>query len=392
MEHHQKIHTWYEYEKKRYKTAQRPALPNDPSPTIMSQTITVPIIGVAMRSSGKYARMLSTELPDVQPPKNGLKLAEVFCGCGGIGLGFQSAGFELVFANDYYPEAAQTYEFNLDHSPMVSDIRKVTKKNVLEHASSVDVLTGGFPCVTFSMAGRRAGVNDDIAGKLYLEMCRLISEVRPKYFVAENVVGILSANNGIAIKLILAEFFRMGYRVQYKLIRMAEYGIPQIRERVVFVGVRLDQWRGSFTYPLKTHRFANDATAHKWLPLAVGTAEAIGDLPPPSKDNGAAMEPNEREASPTYKASRRFAYWDKPAPTVVAQADNLVPFIRANSAVRRMSGRESARIQSFPDWYEFAGNRSAVYKQVGNAVPPLYVKLLAQALVAYDKREILELK
>ena len=159
----------------------------------------------------------------------------------------------------------------------------------MPRASEVDVLTGGFPCVTFSMAGRRMGVEDTVHGKLYLELCRVISEVRPRYFVAENVQGILSANGGAAVKLVLAAFLRLGYRTSYELVNMAEHGVPQTRMRVIFVGVRLDQWRGSFLFPKKTHRLRDDRKAPKHLRPAVTLREAIGDLPEPGESVVAVM-------------------------------------------------------------------------------------------------------
>src|ERR1019366_8823974 len=120
-------------------------------------------------------------------------------------------------------------------------------------------------------------------GKLYLELCRVIGAIRPRYFVAENVRGILSANGGAAVKLVQAAFLRLGYRASYELVNMAEHGVPQTRERVIFVGVRLDQWRGSFVFPKKTHRLRDDKHADKWLPLARSLRDAIGDLFPPSE-------------------------------------------------------------------------------------------------------------
>ena len=417
-----------------------------------------------------------------------------------------------MFANDISAKACATYKANLGSAPVCRDIRKVGKDDYPEVL--VDVLTGGFPCVTFSMAGQRKGVTDDVNGKLYLELCRVISEIRPRYFVAENVEGILSANGGAAVKLVLASFLRLGYRTAYQLVNMAEHGVPQTRKRVVFVGVRLDQWRGAFRFPARTRRLHDDKGADKWLPLARTLREAIGDLGPPGeKLNGVmhgdaaakvgkvnmgafhnskprkASKPshsqttdanvlivdqdigvsdhaaNDEPVSVVYAMSKRIAKRGRRAPTLVSESANVQPFIVPNhepngtkayafhqalrpasrgrraptattpkqnqpfitdgrddvaarnpdffnplrpagapsptmtsggqaevaersGGMRRMTVRECARVQSFPDWFEFGGSQADGYMLVGNAVPPLYAKRLAEAVLEYDRREV----
>lgn len=464
------------------------ARPAQPARTITTEAVNAEFVG-RIEGSRSYAERLKRELPSVAPEQCGMKVASLFCGCGGIDLGFRSAGFDLAFATDYWEPAADTFEANLGHRPVVADVRNVTAEQI----GNVDVLTGGFPCVTFSTAGRRAGVTDDIAGKLYLEMCRLIRDVRPRYFVAENVRGLLSANCGDAVKLILAAFLRLGYRTQWQLVNMAEHGVPQTRERVIFVGVRIDQWRGSFVFPKQTHRIAHKrGKAALWLPRAVSLRDAIGDLPEPgeeiigcehgdaaAKRSGPGVSgfhssqpraaaaaahsqttqpnvlvvrrieaarnndffnpdrdagepspaivaseppellaswgrrPTEEPASPdrpspgltttprdlitghspnsvavsrAHAMSMRVAPSPSPSPTIVSEAPNVQPWIDGR---RRMTVRECARVQSFPDWYEFSGTQAAGYRQVGNAVPPLYAKRLALAIIEYDSRPII---
>jgi DNA (cytosine-5)-methyltransferase 1 len=475
--------------------------------------------------------MLMRELPKEAPRSKGWRLASFFCCAGGIDLGFRSAGVESAFANDIDQDAVAAFAKNIGHAPLHRDIRGVGP----EDWGSVpfDVVTGGFPCVTFSMAGKRMGVTDDLHGKLYLELCRVIGTIRPRYFVAENVRGILSANGGAAVKLVQAAFLRLGYRTSYELVNMAEHGVPQTRERVIFVGVRLDQWRGSFIFPKKTRRLHDDKTAPKWLSLARSLREAIGDLPSPgermkmqthqggatyaalgkpptvgygysrprdpsepshsqttspnvqhvgadhernkydesrsgamsnrvahggrraptvlsggfvpgnnspfivsseapelhlravnhesndapvvptyavsqrvahrgrpaptmvsgSKDGNAhplilddSHAPNDKPVSDTYAMSKRVAHGRRPSPTVVSENNgNAHPLI---DGMRRMTVRECARVQSFPDWFEYPGSQSVGYKLVGNAVPPLYAKRLAEALLEYDERPI----
>jgi site-specific DNA-cytosine methylase len=470
-----------------------------PSPTavVSGAATSAPLIGKRpMGAPGDYAARIARELPREAPPRCGLRLAEFFCCGGGIGLGFRSAGFELAFANDINAKAAATYERNLGHAPVVRDIRAVGPADYPEGA--VDVVTGGFPCVTFSMAGRRKGVVDDVNGKLYLELCRVIAELRPRYFVAENVEGILTANNGAAVKLVLAAFLRLGYRAAHELVNMAEHGVPQTRKRVIFVGVRLDEWRGSFAFPARTHRLHGDARATKWLPLARTLRAAIGDLPPPgerlvvgtyadaytkkggewvpTKSNYQHPAPkganrpavtqvatgggllvveqaavsshaaNDAPVSAPHAMSKRVARGGRRAPTVVSEAANVQPFVAqhevnpappydfsqtrvavghaspaptmstppvnplrppasapgvtmtaggaaevalSNGGMRRMTVRECARVQSFPDWCDFGESQHDGYYQVGNAVPPLYAKRLALAILEYDARKVI---
>lgn len=330
------------------------------------------------------------------------------------------------------------------------------------------------------MAGRRLGVEDTLNGKLYLELCRLIGEVRPSYFVAENVRGILSANGGAAVKLVLAAFLRLGYRTEYRLVNMAEHGVPQTRERVIFVGVRLDKWRGSFRFPEKTHRLRGDKRADGRLLPAVSLRRAISDLGDPREKVGAvshgdaaekrangpgvsgyhssqprlaidpshsqvtspnvlhvrtlgavnaydesakrgrrplqdgggpaptvlsnaspmpspvivASEPrevrsrsnheaNDARVSAPHAMSKRVAHRGRSSEPTISTPPQNAPFI---DGMRRMTVRECARVQTFPDWFEFAGSQADGYRQVGNAVPPLYARLLAEAILEYDRR------
>ena len=178
-----------------------------------------------------------------------LKVASLFCGCGGtdVGLlgGFEFLGkkyaennTEIVYANDIDPNACAIFEKNFGIKPDNRDVREVKS----EELPAFDILTGGFPCQSFSIVAqnpKRLGVKDD-RGKLFFEMCRFLREKQPKCFIAENVKGILSANDKGAFPLIIQEFEESGYNVSYKLLNAVDFGVPQKRERVFIVGIRKD--------------------------------------------------------------------------------------------------------------------------------------------------------
>lgn len=183
-------------------------------------------------------------------------------------LGFIQAGFEIIWANDFFKEATDTYKKNIGNHIIHGDITKIESSEIPDGA---DVIIGGFPCQGFSVANNKRSMEDK-RNFLYKEMLRIIKDKKPKYFVAENVKGILSMENGKVIKMILNDFKELGYRVDYKLLNAAEYGIPQLRERVIIIGNRLNK---ANTYPNKTHYI--DKTVENLLP-AVTAEKTIGFL------------------------------------------------------------------------------------------------------------------
>lgn len=178
-----------------------------------------------------------------------LRVASLFCGCGGTDVGllgdfdflgkhYNSNGMQIVYANDIDDNACNIFKKNFGIIPDNRDIREVKSDDIPEF----DILTGGFPCQSFSIVAqnpKRLGVKDE-RGKLFFEMCRILKEKQPKCFIAENVKGILTANKKSAFPLILKEFEDSGYDVQYRILNSANYGVPQKRERVIIVGFRSD--------------------------------------------------------------------------------------------------------------------------------------------------------
>ena len=257
-----------------------------------------------------------------------MRLASFFCCAGGIDLGFRSAGFQLAFANDISVKACDTYRANLGHAPVHRDIREIGPSDY--PGGKIDVVTGGFPCVTFSMAGRRMGVTDDLNGKLYPNSQGHLRDQAAVLRRRERG-GILSANEGAAVKLVTAAFLRLGYRTAYEVSEYAEHvGRRRRGSESSSSGVRLDQWRGAFRVPAKTRRLYEDKRAPRWLPLARTLAEAIGDLGPPRErlrgvmhgDAAAKRASGKGVASGFHNSPPRAA--DRPSHSQVTSANVLI--------------------------------------------------------------------
>ena len=309
-----------------------------------------------------------------------MKVVSLFSGAGGLDLGFKMAGHDIIWANDLYADAVETYRANLGKHIVCEDIFSVKAADVPD----CDIVIGGFPCQGFSVANTKRNVKDE-RNQLYKQLMRIIADKKPKFFLAENVKGIMSLGNGEVIKMILTDFTDLGYKVQAKLLNSADFGVPQMRQRVFIVGIRNDV-DFSFDYPSPTHNSDGTAGLSKWI----GVGEALADIPNPD-------EPNALPNHDYSKYKLRFNGYighrtidsDKPAPTVTARGDDRggVVVLHHPSNQRRMSCRELATVQSFPLDYVFSGNRSSVYRQIGNAVPPLLAYAVAKQFNQYREGE-----
>jgi len=189
----------------------------------------------------------------------------LFSGCGGLDLGFKQSGFELVWANDFLPSAVETYKKNIGDHIVLGDITKIPSSDI---PNDFDILLGGFPCQGFSISNIKRSMDDE-RNFLYKEMLRIIKDKQPKYFLAENVKGLLSMQKGKVIKMIVEDFRSIGYEVDYKLLKASDYGVPQHRERVIIIGNRLGLKN---PFPKKTHG------EDKGLLPFVTTEESVGFL------------------------------------------------------------------------------------------------------------------
>ena len=345
------------------------------------------------------------------------RIIDLFCGCGGLSLGFEKAGFEIEFAIDMWKDAVNTYNYNHKNSVAVcKDIQELDNeflKEVSEKKNIVGVI-GGPPCQGYSTVGTRN--IDDPRNHLYLEYCRVVEAVNPQFFVIENVRGLLTLNNGMFKEDIINRFEKLGYIVSHKVINASDYGVPQNRQRVFFVGIKnaefkfpkekeykvsaydalsdlplldnLEEHKEIYDYVIKplneyqklirgdsstilNHNLTVHTEQTKNIIGMVMDGGKISDLPEEywgvRKYNKAFQRMNSKLPSNTIDTGHRNYFHYK---------ENRVPSVR-----------ESARIQSFPDKFIFIGSKTSQYKQVGNAVPPLLAEEIAKQIKKYIGNE-----
>lgn len=305
-----------------------------------------------------------------------MKVVSLFSGAGGLDLGFKMAGHEIVWANDNFPEAVETYKKNLGNHIVCEDIYKIDVAKIPD----CDIVIGGFPCQGFSIANMKRHA-DDSRNELYKMLIKVIAIKKPKFFVAENVKGILSLEHGEVIKMIMSDFNSIGYNAVYKVLNAADYGVPQLRKRVIIIGVR-DDVNFKYEYPFPTHNKSGDNGLKKW----VSVGEAIKNIPDPDQPNSVLNHIYSKfKLKFNGYLGNRAIDPNKPAPTVTARGDDKggVVVLHHTNNQRRMTCRELATVQSFPLDFEFVGNRSSVYRQIGNAVPPLLGKAIAEQFNLY---------
>ena len=396
-----------------------------------------------------------------------MKVVSLFSGCGGLDLGFIQAGYEVIWANDFFKEAVETYKQNIGDHIVYGDITKIPSSEI---PNDFDILLGGFPCQGFSIANIKRSMEDE-RNFLYKELLRLIKDKKPKYFVGENVKGLISMQQGKVLEMIISDFRKLGYKVDFRVLKASDYGVPQNRERVVIIGNRLGLEN---PFPKKTHGIENELFDRKNSPY-VTVKEVVGHLANERtrdkpfklkgklihnhvartnvhdefwgrkhkvnqheicdylkiwrgkagistkkideifgyahtaghwfrKDNNSGSIPNpkdwwelkkilgfdnkydkavtELELKPiSFEQSLRINNWDKPSDTITATGPEIHP-----NKERRMSVRECAIIQTFPDDFIFCGSLGNMYKQIGNAVPVLLGKKIAEVI----KKELLQ--
>lgn len=311
-------------------------------------------------SSGKYLDAVNS----LRPIGGGPLALDLFAGCGGLSLGFEAAGFETL-GYEMVDAYSATYNKNLRGRCYAEKLTANTR------FPETDVVIGGPPCQPFSVGGHQQGLDDSRNG--FPAFIAAIEQVRPAVFLFENVRGLMYRNRWY-LDDIASQFREMGYAVDWHLLNAVNYGVPQNRERIIFVG-----HKKPFTWPAKSR---GTRTA----------AEAIGEtantVPAGARFLTASMD---RYVANYERASKcinpRDLHLDKPARTltcrnIAAPTGDMHRVKLADGRRRRLVVREAARLQSFPDWFEFCGSETEQFYQIGNAVPPLFAFQLAQSVRA----------
>lgn len=305
-----------------------------------------------------------------------MNIISLFSGAGGLDLGLIHTGHHIVWANDIDVNAVATYRTNVDPNIIQADIREIK----IEDIPNGDVVVGGFPCQGFSTANIRRHIDDE-RNQLYQFFYHTIFIKQPNFFIAENVKGILSLGGGSVMQNIITDFNAAGYQVEYHLVNMANYGIPQHRERVIIIGQRNDLGENMlFHFPTPTH------TKENWISIR----QALEHLPPAGN-----VENDPNNYGSNYKivvkdfTAHRITNPDLPSPTILARGNGKggVCAIPHYNGLRRLTIRESAVIQTFPLEFNFIGNMSSCYRQVGNAVPVRFGEILGNELTRIENQE-----
>lgn len=322
-----------------------------------------------------------------------IKAVSLFCGCGGMDLGllggfnflenyYSPLPFQVVYAADNDIYATALYNDNFEHKCVSKDVKEITSNEIPNH----DILLGGFPCQSFSISAQnppRLGYKDE-RGKLFFEIVRILKDKKPRFFVAENVKGLLSANKGQAFPVILEEFKNAGYHVKYKLFNASHYGVPQKRERVFIIGFKniLDYDKFEFPNPVTLDEsvvklesvISKEANFdEKWY----FSERAIAGMLKVRHKMNKGREQNLQ--GPCNTISSHLAK---------VSLNSTDPVLKINDRYRRFTPIEASRIQSFPDTFKFESvSENRQYRAIGNAVPPVLMWHIAKQLTKLVKNK-----
>lgn len=354
----------------------------------------------------------------------GVTFISLFSGGMGLDLGLEMAGFKSVVYVEKDQDAVQTIKLNRPFLPGLNDITKITGKDLRELSGlggEIALVAGGPPCQSFSVFGKREGIND-LRGQLVFDFIRLIGELRPHVFIMENVRGLLSmpviphsgrehaeksyppeySTHGSLLRLVLSEFEKIGYRVDCFVVNAVNYGAPQIRERLICIGNRHNRL-SDFPTPRYSNRPEDGLPPFKTLGEVIGNGfidpcpevmnfsprklKYLAQVPPGGNWRSLPVEIQQESMGKSwYLKGGRSAYWRKlsfafPSPTVVTMPNHAGTSMCHPTELRAITVGEAAAIQEFPQDWEFAGNTTAKFRQVGNAVPTVLGKVAGEVVL-----------
>jgi len=308
------------------------------------------------------------------------RICDLFAGIGGIRLAFERAGFKTVFANDIDEKAKITYDLNFDNPKMtLGDIWKIK----IDSIPDFDVLTAGFPCQPFSVAGYRKGFNDEKNGNLFFRIIEIIDAKKPPIVFLENVKNLQTHDHGRTFKIIKELLEKRGYKLKYKVLNALDYGLPQNRERIYIVGFKDEKMYDKFKFP---ESIKNRPNFRHFLDKNVDEKYYYNDKPLYKY-----LKKYNLSFDTVYQWRRIYLRENKKGvvPTLTANmgsGGHNVPIIRDKKEIRKLSPRECFRLQGFPDSFKLPKIAdSYLYHQVGNSVPVTVVELIASNIVKIIK-------
>ncbi|MDD5437922.1 MAG: DNA cytosine methyltransferase [Patescibacteria group bacterium] len=340
---------------------------------------------------------------------NTLRLIDLFCGCGGMSYGFASEGFDVAVGLDNWPDSLVTFERNHPHAKgIVLDLSDFNSADLRKRIGAVDVVVGGPPCQGFSISGKRNP--GDPRNKLYQGFVKIVREFKPRAFILENVPNLVSMDGGMIRKSLIKDFVSLGYDVKYKILLASDYGVPQNRRRVVFVGIQgknnfefpegtckdqktkitcfqalsdlpegslaegtLNQQKPKSEYQVLMRKNGGKIFNHQITTHDKKTIETIALVP-----DGGNYKDLPKRLQGTRKVHIAWTRYSSKKPSLTIDTGHRHHFHYKYNRIPTV--RESARLQSFPDDFIFCGTKTSQYKQVGNAVPPLMAKAIAKEL------------
>lgn len=319
-------------------------------------------------------------------------IGSLFAGCGGMDLGFLQEGFSIRWANDFDHWACETYKKNFGPHIIEDDVAKLN----FEKLASCDVMLGGFPCQDFSMISKRKGLGT-VRGNLYRHFVKAVVTKKPKIFIAENVKGLITANEGKAIRQITEDFTHAGYRLQVHLVNFANYGAPQLRERVLIIGIRNDL-KKEFIMPAPTHNkstWVGAKRALKGVEKALYNNEPLNIRPetieklkliPPGGNFSSIPKNSKHYVKGMISHVYRRLHPDMPSSTIIAGGGGGTWGYHYDEP-RPLTNRERARLFGYPDDFIFEGSTAEVRRQIGNSVPPVAIRVVAKAIKKFLEKK-----
>jgi DNA (cytosine-5)-methyltransferase 1 len=323
------------------------------------------VLGKRARRSVYLSELSNLEIPDSL--ESG-KIIDLFAGCGGLSLGFESVGFETI-GYEKEEKYVETYNNNLKGKCLHQELGVETT------FPNADVVIGGPPCQPWSETGKNLGRKDSRDG--FPAFIHCVKQVQPKLFIAENVKGLTFEKNKKYLSYIIRQFEDLGYEVESKVIRMVNHSLPQKRERLFIIG-----HHGGFNFP-------------KEKDIIFTVEDALGPWARQEPSECKYLTPSEDRYIASYEKkcqlrNSRDLHLDKPSRTLTCRnlsgsTSDMIRLSLASGRRRKIRVKEAARIQGFPDWFEFTGSESSCFNQIGQSVPPLFSRQLALSVLEYLK-------